>query len=106
MICVGRLDEAADRQLGHVQPAGRPLDRVEVAVRVVAEEVAGAERAVVRTVDVELVGVTRLVADPSRVVEAGHRDDVVATDDDDVGERRVRRDARRARRCGCRRRAG
>ena len=52
------------------------------------------ERAVVRAVDVELVGVTRLVADASGVVEARHRDDVVATDDDDVGERRVRRDAR------------
>ena len=54
-----RLDEPTEREFGYVEPPRRPLDRVEVAVRIVGEEVARAERAEVRAVDVELVGVAR-----------------------------------------------
>ena len=82
----GGLDEPTEGELGHVQPAGGPIDRVEVTVRIVAEEVARLQHAEVRPVGVELVGVAGFVADPCGVVEPGHRHHVVAADDHDVGQ--------------------
>ena len=81
---VGRLDQSTDGEFGDVEASVRPVDRVEVAVGVVAEEVAGAERPEVGPVDIERVGVAGLVAEARGVVEAGHRNDVVAADDHHV----------------------
>ena len=84
-----RLDEPPEPDVGQREGAVQPGLRVEVAVRIVGEHEAAAQRTRQRRVAPgggHLVGVLALVRDPDEVRYAGLRQQVVAPDEHDVAQ--------------------